>query len=295
MTADPADLPSSLAAELARSYAPYHSLVYFAPEVRLFTEAGLQGWWMAYFVYRSAPLGVVPVELVIATFYNFAPRMVRRALPAGWQILSPARALDLRLEVVDRAFRRLLGDAIRSPELAEAAHLARRAIEGCDLAGRPLYAAEAARPWPDEPHLMLWQACTLLREHRGDGHISALASAGLDGVASHVVLVARGHGNRASILPIRGWTAEEWAAAEQRLVERGWLNPDGSFTPEGRAGREAVEQLTNQLAFEPVRRLGADGVRRLGDLMRPFSRILLEQGKVPRDWPPPHLLRPEPA
>ena len=43
------ELPPSLAAELARLYAPYHNLVYFAPEVQAFKEVGLKGWWMAYF------------------------------------------------------------------------------------------------------------------------------------------------------------------------------------------------------------------------------------------------------
>ena len=287
------ELPPSLAAELARLYAPYHNLVYFAPEVQAFKEVGLKGWWMGYFAYRSAPLGAVPAEVVIAIFYNFAPRMVRRAIPEAWSVISPAQALEMRLNVVDQAFRRLLGNQINSPEMAEAAQLARQAIEGCDLAGRPLYAGHAALPWPEVPYLVLWHACTLLREHRFDGHNIALAAAGLDGVESHVAMVARGHGNRASILPLRGWTDEEWTAAEERLVARGWLNPDGSFTDQGRAGREAVEEQTNQLAFEPCRRLGADGVGRLRELMAPWVKILHEQGGVPGQWPPRQLLRPD--
>ena len=288
------DLRPSLAHDLARVFGPYHNVVYFTPEAQAFTETGMKGWWMAYFAHRSAPFGAVPAEVVIATFYNFAPRMVHRSLPAAWGVMSPTRALELRLEVVDRALRRLLGDQIASTELSEAARLARHAIEGSDLAGRPLYAANAALTWPDAPHLALWHACTLLREHRGDSHIIALAAASLDGVQSHVAIAARGFGNRASILPLRGWTEEEWGAAEQALRERGWLNPDGSFTPEGQAGREAVEEHTNQLAFEPCRRLGAGGVRRLRDLMAPFVQILHEQGGIPRRWPPPHLLRRDP-
>ena len=69
----------------------------------------------------------------------------------------------------------LLGEkALESPEMREAAELAGRAAEGCVRAGRPLYAANADLPVPTAPHLALWHAATLLREHRGDVHLVAL-------------------------------------------------------------------------------------------------------------------------
>ena len=43
-----------------------------------------------------------------------------------------------------------------------------------------LLAMLPALAWPDAPQLALWHAVTLLREHRGDGHISALTAAGID-------------------------------------------------------------------------------------------------------------------
>ena len=42
------------------------------------------------------------------------------------------------------------------------------------------------------PLLVLWQAATILREHRGDGHVAALVVAGLDGCEAHVSFVATG-------------------------------------------------------------------------------------------------------
>lgn len=289
------DLTSRSAADLLRVAGPYHNLVYFVREVDAFKVRGMKGWWMGYFASRAAPLGDVPVEVVVAIFYNFAPRMIERALPEAWEILPRQEALELRLEVVDRALRRILGNRVNGPEITGAAGLLRRATEGLDVPGRPLYAAHAALPWPDAPHLALWHACTLLREHRFDGHNIALAAAELDGVSSHVAMVARGHGNRASILPIRGYTNEEWEAAEARLRERGWLNADGTFTPAGKAGRDAVEELTNRLAREPVRRLGPDGLRRFTELLSPIVQRLHEAGEVPGEWPPKHLLRPGPT
>ncbi len=128
-----------------------HNVVYYAPEINRFVDAGMRGWWMSYFAYRAAPMGPVPAEVVIATFYNFAPRMVRRAVPAVWDVMSPADALKLRREAVDAALRRLLADRVSDTALAEAAGLARDAIDGCHAGGRALYAGHAALPWPVEP------------------------------------------------------------------------------------------------------------------------------------------------
>jgi Helix-turn-helix family len=283
------------ARQLSRLFEPYHSIAYYCPEITRFTDAGFRGWWHAYFAYRSAPLGVVPASVVAATFYNFAPRMVARAIPGAWEVLPPEQVLALRLEVVDEALRRVLGERTGDGSLARAAQLARRAVEGCDVAGRPLYAAHAARAWPDRPHLELWWACTLLREHRGDGHGVALAAADVDGTACHVLMVAQGHGNRASILPIRGWTNQEWAAATARLEARGWLDAAGAFTAKGRRARQAIEAHTDALASEPLRRLGPDGVTELDRLITPYVHVLREHGNVPGRWPPPHLRRDEGA
>lgn len=284
--------PISGPRELARVFNAFHNVVYYAPEIYRFVDAGMRGWWMSYFAYRAAPMGAVPPEVIIATFYNFAPRMVRRAVPAVWEVMSPAQALNLRSEAVDEALRRLLVGHLEDPELAEAAGLARSAIEGCDPVGRALYAGHAALPWPDTPHLVLWHACTLMREHRGDCHAVALTAAEVDGVMANVLMAARGHGNKATILSIRGWKSEEWDEGVSRLVQRGWLHPDGTFTNEGRDGREAIERHTDRLDLAPYQRLGAEGTQRLIELTAPYMEIL-DQGGINTEWPPKHLLRPD--
>ncbi|SCK54490.1 hypothetical protein H180DRAFT_05002 [Streptomyces sp. WMMB 322] len=47
------------------------------------------------------------------------------------------------------------------------------AAESAELPRPPLAAANAALPWPGEPHLVLWPVATVLLEHRGDGHLAA--------------------------------------------------------------------------------------------------------------------------
>jgi hypothetical protein len=273
--------------ELARRVSVVHNLVYYCPEIRRFADAGIPGWWNAYFAYRSAPMGPVPASVVVATFYNFAPAMVGRAIPAAWAALTPTQALDLRTSAVEEALRRVFPNP---DALAAAALLARPAIDGVDGVARPLYAATAALDWPAEPHLALWHACTLLREHRGDSHNLALAAAEVDGVECHVLMAGRGHGNKTSILPIRGWTSDEWDAAVQRLAGRGWVGPDGALTRAGREARAAIETHTNRLAAAPVRRLG-DGLDTLLVQLDPLVAALHERGGVPGVWPPPHLQR----
>lgn len=278
------------AQELARRFTVIHNLAYYCPEIRDFAAAGISGWWNAYFVYRSAPMGQVTAPVAVAAFYNFAPRMIGKALPQAWSVMSPQQAIDLRGDCVDRALRRIFGDPA---QLDTAAQLARRAIDGADPAGRHLYAGETSLPWSTEPHVVLWQACTLLREHRGDSHNIALAAAQVDGVECHVLMAGRGHGNKASILPIRGWTEQEWDAAAARLHDRGWANEDGSLTDEGRDARREIEAHTNRLTAEPVRRLGTDGVAELCELLDPVVAALHQRGDVPGTWPPPHLQRPD--
>ena len=74
-------------------FEPVHGVTYFAPEARAALDGlGYRGYWMGYFAARSAPLGMVPPEVVTAIFYNFAPERVAKALPAAWQIAAGGRA-----------------------------------------------------------------------------------------------------------------------------------------------------------------------------------------------------------
>jgi len=264
------------------AFETYHAQIYFVPEAaEAYRTLGLKGGWMGYFASRAAPLGPASPELVTAVFFNFHPAMVARALPDAWALAAPGDVLTARQEAADAALRRLIPDHIGSPAEAEAAALAREAAEAPALAGRPLFAALRSLPWPDEPHLVLWHACTLLREHRGDGHVAALTVAGLDGCEAHVSVTATGAVPRETLQSNRKWSDEEWAAAEERLQERGWLDAAGRFTDAGRAGRAEVETRTDTLAEEPWRALGPERTERLLGLLAPMARAINDAGGVP--------------
>src|SRR5439155_6678416 len=217
---------------------PIHAGVYFAPDARAKYEAvGLKGYWMGYFASRSAAMGTPSAELVMATFYNFSERSVRRAIPDAWRFSTPERVLEARLELAEETTHHLAGN----PALALAAQLAESAARGTRPEGRPLFAAHATLPWPDTAHLRLWHAATLLREHRGDGHVAVLITNGADGFEAHVLSAAAGNVEVEGQKRHRGITEEEWAGATDRLRDRGFVDADGVFTPEGRAFKQASE------------------------------------------------------
>jgi hypothetical protein len=175
----------------------------------------------------------------------------------------------------------VLADRFDALDLAEAAKLARHAAETASTAGRPLAAANADLPWADEPHVQLWQAATILREQRGDGHIAALQTAGLDpceALVSHAAVGAA----PVAVFASRGWTDQEWTAARDRLVDRGWMDPDGVATDRGRDGRRDVERHTDMLAAAPWRELGPATTRRLAQLTAPVTQAVARSGLLPR-------------
>lgn len=241
------------ARQLWLRFEPYHDVTYFTPESRAATDAlGCKGGWMGYFGMRAAPLGAASPELVTAVFYNFAPRMVSRALPDAWAVASPASYLQVRLKGADLALRRMLGE-VDTPEIAEAASLARETALAVDVAGRPLAAANRALPWPSAPHLALWHACTILREARGDGHVAALVAHGI-GPCQALALYAREHSlDPAYMRTARGWTIEEWEASDA----------PGDLL--------AVERATDAAAMAPWEALGASRTSRFIELMTPLA------------------------
>ncbi len=85
-----------------------HAVTYFAPESQAAAkDAGLRGFWMGYFGFRAAPLGAVTAGVVEATFANFEPGMVGRAIPDAWSFASPADLVTVRAEAAALALRRL--------------------------------------------------------------------------------------------------------------------------------------------------------------------------------------------
>jgi hypothetical protein len=258
-----------------------HSQVYFAPETdEQLTAIGLRPGRMVYFAGRAAAMGAVGPGVVTATFSNFAPAMVARHVPEAWTLAAPEQVLTARLAATRASLTRLLA-APPAEEVQELAGLLREACSVLTPEGRPLYAAHADQPWPDLPVLQVWHGATLLREHRGDGHVLSLVRHGLSGLEALVTHTLTGRGfTRTAAQATRGWSDEEWAATEDRLAERR-LVADGALTEDGAALRAAIEQETDVLSAAPFEHLGTERTERVAELGGGLAQRVVGNGAFP--------------
>jgi hypothetical protein len=273
-----------LARRFLDRYEPVHGVTYFAPEVREALDGlGYKGYWMGYFAARSAPLGEVAPEVVTAIFYNFAPTRVGKALPAAWQIAGPEEALRVRRDTAVAVLRRY--GLEEDQNLATAARLLSKVARNAPLCGRPLFAANSALPWPEDPLGALWHAATLLREHRGDTHTAVLIAAGVTGRECNVLHSASGAIPRDYIAVSRDYDDKEWALCEEQLGARGLLDEDGSLTAAGRELKEHIESSTDVLSLSLLDVLSDDEVETLFQALTPITRTVVAAGDVPAITP----------
>ena len=274
--ADVTDTTPTIARAAWGSLETVHVTGFFAPEVQqAYDRFDVPATRAGYFAARAAAFGPVEPAVVVATFYVFSPVLVARAVPAVWSAAPPGEWAAARAEGVAACLHRVLGE----PDVAEAVSLAREACAGLGAAGRPIYAAWSALPWPEDPLLQLWHAGLLLREHRGGGHVTALMAAGLDPVEA---LVTGGLASNSLdfVRTTRGWTHDEWTDGVERCRARGLVDDDG-LTPAGVALRREVEAATDVLALPGWSHLGADGCRRLVQLLAPLREQLFASGVLP--------------
>jgi hypothetical protein len=110
-----------------------------------------------------------------------------------------------------------------------------------------------------------------LRESRGDGHVAALITGGLDPCETLVMFGADTGLSADYLQAARGWSEAEWGAARQRLVERGLLTGQAELTTEGAALRRWVEERTDLAAGQPWQELGERRTERLAELLTPIA------------------------
>jgi len=271
----------NLARRLWQSLEVIHTPVYFSSVVAEAARAiGLSDRMVSYTAMRTAPLGVLPPDVVTAVLYGFSPRLVAYGVQAAWEATTPAVVLDM----THTAATGLLTDLFEGldAEVARAAEIAREAALLHPILGRPLGAAWASVPWGDDPCLVLWQAATRVRESRGDGHLAQLVAADLDGVGSHLTLSGDSQKLRERYSGLRGWTEPEWDAGATRLRARGILDDDGNLTDAGAALREHIEQATDDVSCEPWQSLGADMSGHLEASLRPLVERVAAADIVPR-------------
>ncbi|GAA1020663.1 hypothetical protein GCM10009556_085170 [Acrocarpospora pleiomorpha] len=262
-----------------RRLEPLHAMVYFVPEARRrYRALGVGDPQVGYFASRVAAMGAVSAEVVIATFFNFCPDLVRRGIPEVWEVVTPEKLVEARLEAAGAALRRV--GIHEFPELAETLELASRAAEeACaHVRGRALFGAHAALPWPEDPLLRLWHAQTLLREYRGDGHVAVLVSEGVSGLEALILYAATAPAMVSLLKGTRGWSDEDWAAGEEGLRARGLLGEGLALTERGRVFRQGIEDRTDVLAFPAYAVLDDGECERLAELARVFGRAVVGAG-----------------
>jgi helix-turn-helix protein len=273
-------METSLARTIWHHLETVNAVTYFTRECREAPEElGMQGFWMGYFAMRSAPLGEVSPATIEATFFNFHPDRPRRAIPDAYRYASPQQLLTVRSSAAAASLRRLLGADAVSVATTALPPL-RAAIAAAAPSGLPLFAANRDVPPPDDPVAALWQAATTLREHRGDGHVALLTAAGLDGCEALVLFSASETIDPALFQRSRGWSADDWAAAAERLRGRLLLDRDGNLTANGRTLRQHIERDTDALAIRPYRALGDARVEAFLDALRPAAREIAASGEI---------------
>jgi hypothetical protein len=212
--------------------------------------------------------------------------MVARAVPQCWDVVAPATLCRVRAIAAAEALSEACSVPARSDLLA-ALPVLRRAVAATAGGGRVMAAANAAL-WPTISTALgtgglaeAWQACTTLREHRGDGHVAALLAHGIGGIEAHL-LAAGTKGVPAEVLrDNRGWSEEDWAAATSSLASRGLLHADGRATDDGRTLHAAVEEQTDRLAASPYAALSHAAVTDLYGALSACAREVVASGMLP--------------
>jgi len=221
-----------------------------------------------------------------AAFFNFHPAMVAKAVPAGWEVVAPETLCRVRAIAAAETLGEVCDVRSRSALLA-ALPLLRRAVAGCDTAGRVMAGANKSL-WPRIATALgtgglgeAWQACTTLREHRGDGHVASLVVHGVGGLDAHVLAA----GTKAIPVELlrdnRGWSEEEWDGVTATLASRGLLHADGRVTDAGRTLHGEVEELTDELAEPAYGALSDQALDELHGVLAACAAEVAASGLVP--------------
>ncbi len=223
---------------------------------------------------------------VAAAFFNFHPDMVGMAVPGCWDVVAPETLCRVRAIAASDALGEVCRVEARSALLA-ALPLLRRAVAACDGAGRVMAGANRSL-WPHISTALgtgglgeAWQACTTLREHRGDGHVAALVVHGLSGVEAHVLAA----GTKAIPVQVlrdnRGWSEQEWEDSVAALARRGLVHADGRVTDAGRTLHGRVEELTDELAAPADAALSDTALEDLHGALSACATDVAASGLVP--------------
>src|SRR6201995_934111 len=241
---------------------------------------GHRTYWDGYFASRAAPLGRVPPHVVPASFSSFADGEAARHIPSAWETIPPEASIAARERGGAASLRRIRGDELAgSPGLARAADLTTKAATSAPMEGRVMYAGMRTLPVPGDPVARLWHSATMLREHRGDGHVAALVGARIGGTEAHVLsAIEMGIHPPESFGRIHHLPKKRLAEVMDGLRERGLVDADGQFTDAGRETKQRVEALTDELAGQPYEALSPAELDELIAELEPITARLVATG-----------------
>src|SRR5207248_1820077 len=120
-----------------------------------------------------------------------------------------------------------------------------------------------------------FHAGSLLREHRGDGHIAALMIEGVGGLEAHVLFALDMGMPAEKFGRIHHLPAAQLAAVIDGMRDRGLIGDDGWLSEPGRAVKQRVEALTDDLAARPYESLEPDELDELMATLDPLATLLL--------------------
>jgi hypothetical protein len=285
---------SRRARALAGAVEPFAGQVYFSPECHeAYAALGFGGSpgrfggevaapdGEAYFCSRGSVMGQVPGEVVAAAFGVFNPAVVVPLVANGWTRTDAGTICAARTDGAVGQLRRILGDAPDGVDRAN--ELLARAVEPLRPEGRPLYGGLASLGLPGDPLADAWRRADMLREYRGDAHVSAWTAAGFDATEIGLLTELYWGVPPRSYIRTRAWSDADLDAAEARLADRG-LMAERAFTDAGRAEREAVEQATDRQCRPIVEALGDDTDELLGILV-PWGQAIRDAHGYPATGP----------
>jgi hypothetical protein len=262
---------------------PIGANVYFAPEAhQRYAALGLADYGSGYFCSRGASLGKPSGLVVTSAFGVFSPAVVVPAVDAGWAKTEPGPLLQARHDGAVASLRRLLGEP-DARQVARAVELLRRGLAVAEGAGHALFSGLKSLPWPDDPMGQLWRCCDMVREHRGDSHISVWTRAMVQPVEIQLMSELQIGIPLKTYSATRGWTVEQMDAAIAGMTAKGWM--DGlAFSPDGRAFRERIESETDAMEVPIVDAIGGDFDELIG-ILRPWAAAIVKVGIAGGGYP----------
>lgn len=246
---------------------------------------------VAYATSRGALLGEARGRVVAAAFAVFEPLAIAASVERGWTITSASAALAARESGAIAQLERILGpDPVGRARVEE---LLGRAVDDLAIGPRPLAAGAAAAPITDHPLGPIFRFGDIIREFRGDSHNAAWAAAGLDATQIGLLTELFWGLPLRSYTRTRGWSTEQFDAAEEQLRSRALIRHVRSepghkrtsepiegaseFTEAGSALREDIEVATDAQMAPVMQRLGDDAAE-LITLLAPWGAAIRAAG-----------------